>query len=329
MEILKKKSLPKPSVVLDTYWKLAYERQEIFFNKQDKINPITADPIFLKHKFTNAYRASDRVSQFLISNIIYNNQKYSELDMLFRILLFKIFNKPSTWELIESEVGNITKDTFSFSLYNEILHRAKSNNEKIYSGAYIMTSGKTFFGFKSKHSNHLKLLETYVNDNLLSKINCAKSLQAVFSTLLEIPTFGKFLAYQYTIDLNYSELINFSEMDYVVPGPGARDGIKKCFISLGEYSEEDIIKWATDNQENEFRRLNLKFRNLYGRPLQLIDCQNLFCEADKYARVAHPDILGHSQRKRIKQVYKPMDNKINYFYPPKWAINQEVKKKRK
>lgn len=32
--------------------------------------------------------------------------------------------------------------------------------------------------------------------------------------------------------------------------------------------------------------LGLRFRSLAGRRLKLIDCQNLFCEVDKYARVA-------------------------------------------
>ena len=31
---------------------------------------------------------------------------------------------------------------------------------------------------------------------------------------------------------------------------------------------------------------------LRGRRLQLIDCQNLFCEVDKYAVVAHPGVRG-------------------------------------
>lgn len=40
---------------------------------------------------------------------------------------------------------------------------------------------------------------------------------------------GKFLAFQYAIDINYSELCDFSEMDYVVAGPGAHSGISKIF----------------------------------------------------------------------------------------------------
>src|SRR5258707_9985183 len=41
-----------------------------------------------------------------------------------------------------------------------------------------------------------------------------------------------------------------------------------------------------------------------SRRLQLIDCQNLFCEVDKYARVAHPNIAGRTGRTRIKQKFR-------------------------
>ena len=324
MDILIKRTKPTSSIVLDTYWKFAAKRQEIFFNRINGISPITEDEILIKHKFTNAYRASDRVSQYLIKNIIYNGSSFSELDTLFRILFFKIFNKISTWELIEGEIGPIDINNFNFKIVDKILTEAKLSKETIYSGAYIMTSGRTIFGSEAKHSNHLRLLEKYVNNSLVQRLMDSKSLKDVYNILINIPTFGPFLAYQYTIDLNYSNIINFSEMDFVVPGPGARDGIRKCFISLGDYTEADVIRLVTEKQENEFDRLDIDFKSLWGRPLQLIDCQNLFCETDKYARVAHPDIQGISDRKRIKQIYKPVNDKIDYFFPPKWKINSFI-----
>jgi len=72
--------------------------------------------------------------------------------------------------------------------------------------------------------------------------------------------------------------------------------------------------------------LGVKFPSLWGRPLQLIDCQNLFCEVDKYARVMHPDIEGASGRTRIKQKFRPNTEPIDYWYPPKWNINDAVAK---
>lgn len=322
MNFLVKTSKPKPSIVFDTYWKFAAERQNIFFNRIAKQKILTKDPIFLRHKFTNAYRASDRVSQYLIKDVIYKKGDYSQQDILFRIILFKIFNKISTWQLLEEEIGEISSVTFSFNRYSQILNEARKAKEAIYSGAYIMTSGKSIFGYDFKHENHLKLIEEYIlMPEFLGSIQSCKTLESVYFLLRDLPTIGNFLAYQYAIDINYSELTDFSEMDFVMPGPGAKDGIKKCFTSYGDYSEADIIRWVTDNQEREFERLGLDFRSLGGRPLQLIDCQNLFCETDKYARAAHPDITGYSDRKRIKQIYKSDNNEIEYFYPPKWKIN--------
>jgi hypothetical protein len=108
-------------------------------------------------------------------------------------------------------------------------------------------------------------------------------------------------------------------------GPGAKEGIGKCFSELGGLSESDIIRYMVDVQEMEFDRLGLKFQTLWGRPLKLIDCQNLFCEVAKYSRVSHPDIVGSSGRTRIKQKYKPNTQPIMYWFPPKWEINHLIK----
>ncbi len=91
------------------YWKFTTERQNIFFNRIENSNELfyTFDPILQQYKFTNAYRASDRVSQFLIKEIIYKDGNYSENDILFRILLFKLFNKIETWQYLEFKLQDI------------------------------------------------------------------------------------------------------------------------------------------------------------------------------------------------------------------------------
>ena len=71
--------------------------------------------------------------------------------------------------------------------------------------------------------------------------------------------------------------------------------------------EADLIRYMSDAQEEHFNRLRLSFAGLNGRRLQLIDCQNLFCEVDKYARLAHPEMIGYSGRTRIKQRFTPVD----------------------
>ena len=159
-----------------------------------------------------------------------------------------------------------------------------------------------------------------MSEHIVAKIAKTKNLKELYELLLSYPSLGRFLAFQYAIDINYSELCDFSEMDFVVAGPGARSGIAKLFSDTNGHSDEYIIRLMAENQESEFERLGLKFLYLGNRKLQLIDCQNLFCETDKYTRVAFPEYKGNN-RSRIKQHFTPnLSNPIEYFYPPKWEI---------
>jgi len=311
--------------VFDTYWRFAAERQSIFFKRMARVEPPwTKDIVLQSYKFTNSYRASDRVSQFLIRHVIYDGPQ--EIDeIFFRIILFKTFNKIETWQLLIDNVGQILWREFNFKVYDKILTSAQAVKKSIYSAAYIMPSGGRNCEHRVKHRNHLLLIQKMMTDALPAKISDSKSMQVVFNLLRSYPMIGDFLAYQYAIDINYSILTNFSEMSFIVPGPGAKDGIRKCFSDFGGLSEVDIIKLMTDRQEDEFARLGIKFKDLWGRSLQLIDCQNLFCEVDKYARIAHPEIKGITGRSKIKQTLKPNNEMISYFYPPKWSINEAVK----
>lgn len=313
----------KATTAYDTYWRFAAERQEIFFKRLEGHSaPWTQDAILQTFKFTNAYRAADRVSQFLIRRVIYNEAYPADLDeVFFRILLFKLFNKIATWELLERSIGRILHSEYSYSRYDDILTQAMARGERIYSGAYIMPSGGRILGSNIKHRNHLMLLERMMADRAPAKIQEARTMHEGFDILLGYPTIGEFLAYQFIIDLNYSSLASFDENDFVVPGPGALDGIRKCFIDLGGLNEPELIRFIVDQQEREFARLGLHFRSLWGRPLKLIDCQNVFCEVDKYSRVRHPELIGISGRTRIKQRFSRNLDPIAYWFPPKWGIN--------
>ena len=314
----------KPTVVYNTYWRFAVERQEVFFRRLEGSSPPwTNDTILAHFKFTNAYRASDRVSQYLIRNVIYEGSQSSE-EVFFRTLLFKVFNRIETWELLKEFLGEVDYSLYSFDAYDKVLSQALAAGRAIYSAAYIMPSAGRVFGYTQKHRNHLRLIEEMMADEVPHRIAGARTMRDAFGLLRSYPSIGDFLAYQFVTDLNYSEVTNFSEMEFVVPGPGALDGIRKCFSDLGGLTEADLIRVVTERQEDEFQRLGLRFRDLWGRRLQLIDCQNLFCEVSKYARVKHPDFTGVGKRSRIKQIHRPTAEPVKYWYPPKWGINSLI-----
>jgi len=323
-ELRKRWAPVEPTVVFDTYWRFAAERQRIFFKRaRGESAPWTNDPILRTYRFTNAYRASDRVSQFLIRHVIYSGD-YSTEDTVFRILLFKLFNKIETWQLLCGEVGELSLGTFSVDAYGKVLSAAMDRGITIYSAAYIMPSGGSQLGHRRKHHNHLALLDRMMADGLPGQLQRCSHMSEAFDLLKSYPTIGDFLAYQFVTDINYSEVTHFSEMEFVVPGPGAKSGIRKCFASLGGLSEDEVILLAAQRQDDEFARLGLRFERIGGRPLQLIDCQNLFCETDKYARLAHPTIEGVGARTRIKQRFRANPQSIPQMYPPKWGINENV-----
>jgi hypothetical protein len=130
---------------------------------------------------------------------------------------------------------------------------------------------------------------------------------------------GPFMGYQLAVDLNYTGHLVFSENEFTVPGPGAVRGLQKVFQDFGDLSPSELIMRMVDRQEEEFDRLGLAWRDLFTRPLHAIDCQNLFCEVDKYSRVAFPEL--RSNRQRIKATFAPTVASLPLFYPPKWGIN--------
>ena len=89
-------------------------------------------------------------------------------------------------------------------------------------------------------------------------------------------------------------------------------------------TDADLIRMMMDIQEDEFKRLGLEFQTLFGRRLQLIDCQNIFCEVAKYARVEYPELTLPGARARIKQNFQPYGSINTPCFPRKWELNETV-----
>ncbi len=296
----------------------------IFYRRlRDPVGPWTTDPILRTYRFTNVFRATDRVSQYLIHEIQYRADRSQDpLEIFFRTILFKIFNKIETWEALEHAHGPLCWRTVDLDAIDRTLSRLQAAGQRIYSAAYIMPAPP--FGRARKHSNHLALITVMMADRLADRLQQARDLRAVYEGILAYPGIGRFLAFQYAIDLNYSTLLDFDEADFVIAGPGALDGISKCFSSTGGRSPEDLIRWVTARQEIEFTQRGLDFHGLFRRRLHPIDCQNLFCEVSKYTRVAHPEIRGVWNRQRIKQTYKRDDRELPVLsFPPRWKLEVE------
>jgi len=311
--------------IFQYYFYFVQERMNIFWNKYNSVYPWTIDEILIVNKFTSVYRALDRVSQYLIRNVIYKGETFSEEDILFRIIVFKIFNKPETWEVLEKKLGIITIGNFDLQYVNKILLELKQQ-QPIFNNAYMMTGTHSHYNhLQYKHEKWLLMVITeLIEQSAFKRIINAKSLQSVYEILRSCSFLGDFLAYQYAIDLNYSSVIDFDENSFVKAGIGAIRGVKKCFYPIPKrYTYEDAIKYTQDNFEFYLEKFGYNnFKPLFGRIPTLIDIQNCFCETDKYLRAKIPEL--QVDNKRIKQKYKESKKPLELFFPPKWNINSKI-----
>jgi hypothetical protein len=308
--------------VYRAYWSFAAERQRVFLRRvAGERPPWTQDPILARYKFTNPYRASDRASQFLIRDVVYTETDLNDDDALLRIVLFRLFSRPATWRALERELGPLRRSTLRSSRLATVLDNLQSCGP-IYTSAFILCANKAY-GHDKKYLNHLALLREMFRRRALPRaIARARSVADVYRELLAYPLIGPFMAYQLATDINYSELVDFDEDEFTIAGPGAERGIRKVFPDIARRDMASMIHWMADNQEEECKRLEIELPTLFGRRLHAIDCQNLFCELDKYARVAFPSLK--SNRQRIKTTFTPSREPLQLFYPPKWRLNDRL-----
>jgi hypothetical protein len=310
--------------VHDEYWRFAAGRHEIFLKRaRGDPDPWTEDPILRRFKFCNSFRAADRVSQYLIREVIYgpHGAGLNAEDVFLRIVLFRLFSKEATWSALEHASGGLRRRTLKVKRLGDLLEERRSQ-QPIYTAAFILASPSAY-GHRAKHRNHLALVaDMFRRGGLGARLGRARSLKEIFHALVEYPMIGPFLGYQIAIDLNYSEQLQFDEDDFTVPGPGAIRGLRKVFVDPGDQTPHDLILRMVHRQESEFARLGLDFPGLFGRRLHAVDCQGLFCEIDKYSREAYPELK--SNRVRIKQEYRRTPGQLALFFPPKWGINNQL-----
>src|ERR1700732_4223736 len=162
----------------EPYWRFAAERLAIFYRRRrDPVGPWTTDPILRAYRFTNVFRATDRVSQYLIREVQYRADRSQEpREVFFRTILFKTFNKIETWEALEYAHGPLSWRTVDLEAVDRTLSRLRAGGQRIYSAAYIMPAPP--FGRTSKHSNHLALIACMMADRLADRLQQAPDLRA-------------------------------------------------------------------------------------------------------------------------------------------------------
>ncbi|PBK71731.1 hypothetical protein ARMSODRAFT_954566 [Armillaria solidipes] len=303
-----------PTKGFNIFWYWCAERKLIDDRRRAGLPvPWTDDAILRDNFFCNTFRVLDQVSQFIIKEVIEKGPSEPR-EILFRVLLFNMFTRPATWEYLEKELGPLTWKSYDQGKYFSVLSKAKKRGMKLYTGAFQKPA--PIFGLGDNFKNHLALLEVWMTrDQLLDHINKAYYLADVFEFIASFPGMADFTGYQLLLNLGYTELLQFSGMDFVVPGLGAQSGLVKLFGGSLKKArakvpgiEVDIIEWMTKHQKQHFQRLGLQCPVLGpdNLPMELADVEHAICEVDKYLRMSHPSLKGlHDRTHNKRGHFKP------------------------
>lgn len=292
-----------------------HRRYRIHLKKDvDKLPaPWTKDPVLKEFRFTNVRREHDRESKWLIKHIA-SNPELSYEDKLLNCILFRLFNKHETAELIGMPIH--FSDHYSGwnpEAYRKLFEDAiKEDPHRVFFTAAFHTVGMKLTLQKVTGEDYapmriMKFMRILCDDKFTQKIGKCKDQQEVFKTIISYQGIGGFLGYQMFVDMTYIEEFPFSENEFTVAGPGCVMGLNYLFLDRDGMSYEECLFWLRENLGRLFTEVLGKpwypkklFRDLpeYDRCLNVMSLENCFCELSKYIRAV--DGTGRPRKK-----YKP------------------------
>ncbi|KAH7343970.1 hypothetical protein B0J17DRAFT_703728 [Rhizoctonia solani] len=302
------------SLMLDTMFYWIHERHELFLRRlEGHPPPWTKDVILRNHRFTNVSRTYDRATQFLINRVI-NVGDQTHQELFFRTVLFRLFNRISTYEYLERRCGPLTIANFDITRWSAALSKLQNEGNSLYTGAYQINWPN--FGAetanKPSHEKHFILIKHMLDDELPEGIKRCIRLREAFERILAYPSCGQFISYQLALDLNMLPEVNYNQDAWAPVGPGSMRGLLKMFGPGVKGIENEAMLYLLSIQDQHWRRLGVDMdRPIHGPGLcppriGLPEIEHGLCEVDKYSRMRHPKIAlgGGRVPKAIKHRFK-------------------------
>ena len=260
--------------------------------------PWTNDSVLKEFRFTNIHREHDRETKWVIDHITSNTELAYE-DKLLNVILFRLYNKHETAELISMPFKFSETPDWNPEWYRNLFESAVVDDpNRVFFTAAFHTVGmknalKQVTGESYAPMRILKFMKMLIDQQLVESIKSCNNQKEVYNTLTEYRGIGNFLAYQFYVDMTYIEEFPFSENEFTVAGPGCIMGLNYLFSDRDGMSYEECLFWVRDNLDNLFtdclgREWNPDklFWDLpkYDRCFNVMSLENCFCELSKYIR---------------------------------------------
>lgn len=267
------------------YW--CHERESIRARKLDGMAaPWTTDPILATYRFCNLHRRNDRVSAWLLKNVlIEKNIKYDLRSFLMFAAWCRWVNWPPTIKAV-LDAGLYPKKRIDWKKIGKLVDQLGKSG-KVWTGAYMIRAPK-----KGQKKGRF-VAETVVGKNfkaMLPKIVAllaedTKSYQEIWAVLQTIDGYGSFMAGQIAGDLTYTPLLRtaIDLQSWAPMGPGSIRGFNRIIGNSRinqkpseELWSQKLIEWRAAIIE----RLGPEYEDL-----TTLDVQNSLCEISKYLAV--------------------------------------------
>ncbi|EIM91858.1 uncharacterized protein STEHIDRAFT_126805 [Stereum hirsutum FP-91666 SS1] len=301
----------KPTAVLETLFTWMAERHAIFQRRlAGEPAPWTSDEYFQRYPFVNVYRVYDRMTQYIVREVISKGPQDLK-ETAFRVILFRFFARYDTWRLLQDRFGVPTWKNFDMDTYTEAFAEASAEGAKMYGAAYQMPPPP--LGEGPNWLKHLRLLVLMMTTGLCEKLAKAESLQEILGQVQLYPSMnGAFLGYQLSLDLNLIPSLSFPE-NWSLLGPGATECLSKIFgPQIGPYVGP-AVSHLHDNQDFYFSAYgiapSLRPRLTPSSPpyVSRVDFEHVLCEVSKYARLKHPkESLKVSKKVDVRGRFDPL-----------------------
>lgn len=317
--------LQHPETFDNFFWFVAERHRIHCLRIAGRNPPWTEDEILAEYAFTNVFRVFDRVTQYILCNVVGKGDEGLD-DAVFRVLLFRTFNRIETWELLEAELGTLTWREFDVDKYEEILVEA-ADQGPLYGSVYIIPAPD--LGWGRNYANHLRLIKLMMDQGLPGKLQKFEYLRDAHGYLCLYPGVGNFTGFQYLLDLNMLPYYNWDEHLWAALGPGSKSGIQKMFGPSVRGQEDAALEFLHDSLPSHFARLGIVADNIPrlcdGRPpgLSMVDLEHSLCEYDKYCRARFPLAKGGA-RTHLRNKFNPNPNKPTAELPAKWTSVQKA-----
>jgi hypothetical protein len=282
--------------LLDLYWRMIAERQLMYVRRVhlDMPRPWTNDPVLNSEFITNMYRELDPGTAYLINDILGLKSKD---DRVFNVLMYRLMGSQSRTHaaIAAAHGGSVTVKNFALAKFMAAVEPIEKGS--VFGDAYRV-AGYEQYGGGSKAEN-IAIMFTELQQNMstvMEAIAAATTAREGYDAILAIPGFGEFLSHQVMVDLLYKNasgeaILPFGEDQWVVAGPGARNGIWALLKpGIKPRSMMIVMEWLRDQQQEEFAKLEKPFPYLAnddGSPklLSLCNIQSTLCEFFKYVRL--------------------------------------------